>query len=77
MNDDATVYAVITLGDDGTITDVEFLDEPPSWDLEALNQVCRVGNVNGGDSAWWEQDRCPGCDRVLPAHADGCSYQTL
>jgi hypothetical protein len=47
---DGTIYAVVTFEPDGSIRDMEFLDEPPKWDLEENNQACFVGNVNGGDS---------------------------
>lgn len=43
------VYVVITM-DGRTVSDVEVLDAMPRWDWEVLNQVVRVGNVNGGDS---------------------------
>jgi|SRR6267154_2334839 len=53
------VYAVITFRApddprDGVIEDMEFLDGPPLWFLEPMRQVCRVGNVNGGDSIQYD-----------------------
>lgn len=44
--DDGELFVV--LSPDG---DVEVLDKQPRWDWEALGQVVRVANVNGGDSA--------------------------
>jgi hypothetical protein len=54
------VYVVITFDDAGQIEDLEILDQPPQWDLDVPtdkgpgNQVCYVGNVNGGDSVRWK-----------------------
>lgn len=44
------VFAVITHDDQGRVLEVEFLSTSPKWDLEAANQICFVGNINGGDS---------------------------
>jgi hypothetical protein len=45
----ADVHVVITL-DAGKVTDCEVLDCAPRWDWQALGQVVRNGNINGGDS---------------------------
>ena len=71
MNDDATVYVVITFHDPNTfgelIEDMEVLDESPLWFLTPLNQVCRVANVNGGDSAPYDNT----LDLIAQALRDG------
>lgn len=36
------------------ILDVEVLDESPKWDVRGEDQIVRVGNVNGGDTVWWD-----------------------
>jgi hypothetical protein len=44
------VYVVVTLDDEGAITDLEVLDQAPRWNLEENNQWCYEASINGGDS---------------------------
>lgn len=51
------VYGIITRNELGEVLEVEFLSSPPKWDLEAENQICFVGNINGGDSIRYSPER--------------------
>lgn len=35
------------------MTEMEVLSEPPEWDLDESKELCRVANINGGDSQVW------------------------
>jgi hypothetical protein len=48
------LYAVATFDSNGQVEDMEFLDKPPLWFLDPLNQKCFMGNVNGGDSIQYD-----------------------
>jgi hypothetical protein len=47
------VYVVTTVTydlDNARVADLELLDQPPRWKA-LMGQSCRVGTINGGDSA--------------------------
>lgn len=48
-------WVVVTQHADGTVTDVELLDEAPRWDGSDLpvgtTQLVRAGHINGGDTS--------------------------
>jgi len=66
------VYAVVTFTSVGAVDEMEFLDEPPLWFLEPLNQKCFIGNINGGDTAPYDNM----LDLIAKAHSEGVSVET-
>ena len=53
-NDEGRVFIVTPFDENRQMLEMEVLSSAPTWDLSEGNQVCRVANINGGDSGLWD-----------------------